>query len=64
MLDQSREFNMLTCLLAVLASGSFARFNCDVFHFFFYTMSSMFFCFNSFYKLINSFDTLLVLFSR
>ena len=34
MLDQSREFNMLACLLTVLASGSFARFHCDVFHFF------------------------------
>ena len=43
MLDQSREFNMLACLLAALASGSFARFHCDVFHFFFYTMFSTFF---------------------
>ena len=30
MLNQSREFNMLACLLAALASGSFARFHCDV----------------------------------
>ena len=43
MLDQSREFNMLACLLGALASGSFARFHCDVFHFFFYTMSFLFF---------------------
>ena len=41
--DQSRELNMLACLFAVLASGSFARFHCDVFHFFFYTMSFFFF---------------------
>ena len=34
MLDQSREFNMLACLFAALASGSFARFHFDVFHFF------------------------------
>ena len=34
MLDQSRELNMLACLFAVLASGSFARFHCDVFLFF------------------------------
>ena len=34
MLDQWREFNMLACLFALLASGSFARFRCDVFHFF------------------------------
>ena len=34
---------MLACLLAALASGSFARFHCDVFHFFFYTMYSTFF---------------------
>ena len=33
--DQSRELNMLACLLATLAPGSFARFHCDVFHFFF-----------------------------
>ena len=31
--DQSREFNMPACLLAALASGSFARCHCDVFHF-------------------------------
>ena len=30
MFDQSREFNKLACLLAALASGSFARFHCDV----------------------------------
>ena len=35
MLNHSRELNMLACLLAALASGSFARFHCDVFHFFF-----------------------------
>ena len=29
-LNHSREFNMLACLLAALASGSFARFHCDV----------------------------------
>ena len=34
MLDQSREFNMLACLLFALASGSFARFHCHVFLFF------------------------------
>ena len=34
MLNHSRELNMLACLLAALASGSFARFHCDVFHFF------------------------------
>ena len=60
MLNQSREFNMLACLLAAFASGSLARFHCDVFqkknlhdvfHFFFYKMK-------------NSFATLLVLFSR
>ena len=34
MLNQSREFNMLACLLSALASGSFARFHCDVSHFF------------------------------
>ena len=67
MLDQSREFNMLACLFAALASGSFARFHCDVFHFFFYTMFSTFFstrCLSFFfgYKLINSFATLLVYF--
>ena len=33
--DQSRESNMLACLLATLAPGSFARFHCDVFLFFF-----------------------------
>ena len=43
MLDHSREFIMLACLLAALASGSFARFHCDVLHSFFYTMSSIFF---------------------
>ena len=43
MLDQSREFNMPACLLDALASGSFARLHCDVFHFFFYTMFSIFF---------------------
>ena len=43
MLDQSTEFNMLGCLLTAFASGSFARFNCDVFHFVFYTMSSILF---------------------
>ena len=43
MLDQSREFNILACLLASLASGSFARFRCV--SFFFYTMSSIFFFF-------------------
>ena len=32
--DQSRELNMLACLLFALASGSFARFHCDVFLFF------------------------------
>ena len=47
MLDQSREFNMLACLFAVLASGSFARFHCDVFHFFFYTVSFFFFLHNN-----------------
>ena len=49
-LDQSKEFNMLACLLAALASGSFARFHCDVCSFFFPTSSR------------NSFATLLVLF--
>ena len=34
---------MFACLFAVLTSGSFARFHCDVFHFFCYTMSSIFF---------------------
>ena len=34
---------MLACLLAALASGSFARFHCDGFHYLFYTMSSIFF---------------------
>ena len=43
MLDQSRELNMLACLLFALASGSFARFHCDVFLFFFCAMSSIFF---------------------
>ena len=42
---------MLACLLAALASGSFARFHCDVFHFFFSTSSKTVslrcsFCFN------------------
>ena len=41
---------MLVCLLATLASGSFARFHCDVCSFFFPTSSR------------NSFATLLVLF--
>ena len=31
MLDHSREFDMLACLLAVIASGSFARFHCDAY---------------------------------
>ena len=43
MLDQSREFNMLACLLAALASGSFARFHCDVFYFFSTRCSPLFF---------------------
>ena len=43
MFKHSREVNKLACLLAALASGSFARFHCDVFHFFSYTMSSIFF---------------------
>ena len=43
MLDQSRELNMLACLLFALASGSFARFHRDVFLFFFCAMSSIFF---------------------
>ena len=34
---------MPACLLDALASGSFARLHCDVFHFFFYTMFSIFF---------------------
>ena len=59
---------MLACLLAALPSGSFARLLCDVFLFFFYTMFSIFFLHDVFlffgYKLINSFGTLLVLFSR
>ena len=59
MLDQSREFNMPACLLAALASGSFARFHCDVFLFF---LRDVFHFFSSFSKLINSFATLLVLF--
>ena len=42
MLDQSRELNMLACLLFALASGSFARFHRDVFLFFFCAMSSIF----------------------
>ena len=61
MLDQSREFNMLACLLFALASGSFARFHCDVF-LFFSARCLPFFFFP--YKLKNSFATLLVLFSR
>ena len=60
MLDQSREFNMPACLLAALASGSFARFHCDVFLFFLRDVFHFFFP----YKLKNSFATLLVLFSR
>ena len=43
MLDQSREFNMPACLLAALASGSFARFHCDVFHFFLHDVFHFFF---------------------
>ena len=42
MLDQSRELNMLACLLFALASGSFACFHRDVFPFFFCAMSSNF----------------------
>ena len=41
----SRKFNLLACLLTALASGSFARFHCDV-------CSILFF-----YKLKNSFAT-------
>ena len=41
--DQSREFNMPACLLAALASGSFARFHCDVFHFFLHDVFHFFF---------------------
>ena len=47
-------------LLAALASGSFARFRCDVFHFFLHDVFH--FCFP--YALKNSFATLLVLFLR
>ena len=36
MLNHSREFNVLACLLAALASGSFARFHCDVCSIFFF----------------------------
>ena len=61
MLEQSREFSMLACLLAVLASGLFARFHCDVFIFFFLLHDVFHF---SSYKLKNSCVTLLVLFSR
>ena len=43
MFNHSREVNKLACLLAALASGSFARFHCDVFHFFLHDAFHFFF---------------------